>query len=115
MATKDTFPVNIETKRQSLSIVSYNCRGFNSAKSEYINNLLLNYDILFLQEHWLSDNQLSDLNLLNVKFLSHAVCGFDNKEVLLGRPYGGCAILWRSDLRARVESVHINSRRVCCV
>ena len=71
MASKDTFPVNVESKRYSLSVMSYNCRGFNFVKSSYINNLLLNCDILFVQEHWLSDKQLPDLNHINEHFLSH--------------------------------------------
>jgi Reverse transcriptase (RNA-dependent DNA polymerase)/Endonuclease/Exonuclease/phosphatase family len=115
MASKDTFPVNVESECYSLSVMSYNCRGFNFVKSSYINNLLLNCDILFVQEHWLSDKQLPDLNHINAHFLSHAVCGFDNSEVLIGRPYGGCAILWRSDIQARVESVHTNSKRICAI
>jgi exonuclease III len=115
MACKDTFPVNVESERYSLSVMSYNCRGFIFVKSSYINNLLLNSDVLFVQQHWLSDKQLPDLNHINAHFLSHAVCGFDNSEVLIGRPYGGCSILWRSDIQARVESVDTNSKRICAI
>jgi hypothetical protein len=105
MSSEDSFTVNAESERNFLSIVSYNCRGFNSVKSGFLNSLLLRCDILFIQEHWLSDKQLSDLNQINTQFLCHAVCGFDNSDILSGRPYGGCAILWRSDLRARIEPV----------
>jgi hypothetical protein len=42
----------------SLSIMSYNFRGFNALKSIYIKTLLVNATVLFLQEHWLSDDQL---------------------------------------------------------
>jgi len=67
--------VNTESERNFLSIVSYNCRGFNFVKSGFINSLLLEWDILFIQEHWLSDKQLLDLNKINTQFLSHAVSG----------------------------------------
>ena len=35
--------------------------------------------------------------------------------VLAGRPYGGCSILWRRTLWARVETVSCDSRRVCTI
>jgi len=41
--------------------------------------------------------------------------GFDNSKILSGRPFGGCAILWRSDIRARTKPVNTNSRRICAI
>jgi len=38
-------------------VMSYNCRGFNVHKIAYIRSLLSKTDILFLQEHWLSEDQ----------------------------------------------------------
>jgi len=38
---------------------------------------------------------------------------FDNSDILLGWPYGGCAILWRSDIYANVKIIHTNCRRIC--
>jgi exonuclease III len=43
------------------------------------------------------------------------VSGFDNSDILLGRPYGGCAILWRSDSNANVNVIDTNSRRICAL
>jgi hypothetical protein len=37
-----------------LRIISYNCRGFNDVKGQYLTRLLSQADIIFLQEHWLS-------------------------------------------------------------
>ena len=106
---------NDEKVAHMLSIATFNCRGFNFTKSSYIDRLLSSCDVLFLQEHWLSDSQLFQLGKININFSSHAICGFDNNEVLSGRPYGGCAILWRSDILVRVETIHTNSRRVCSI
>src|SRR5260221_1879449 len=84
-----------------LSISSYNCRGFNSSKRDYIHNTLLpSCDLLMLQEHWLSEAQLSVLSDVDRNFLHTGVSGFDCSEILSGRPYGGCAILWRVDVLA---------------
>ena len=56
---------------------------------------------IFLQENWLSDGQLSLLGQFHVNnkpVMYNGVSGFDNQSVLYVRPYGGCAILWRSDI-----------------
>ena len=45
----------------TLNVCSYNCRGFNFTKKDYIDNLLTTNDVMFLQEHWLTDAQLSEL------------------------------------------------------
>ena len=39
-------------------VMSYNCSGFNAHKTCYIKSLLFKTDFLFLQEHWLSNDQL---------------------------------------------------------
>ena len=74
----------------------------------------LSCDILFLQEHWLSDDHLKLLGGIAHKFLYTAVSGFSNADVLAGRPYGGCAILWRSGMSVTVNVININSRRMSC-
>jgi hypothetical protein len=60
---------------------------------------------IFIQEHWLSSSQLSQIDHINSNFLCHAVSGFDNSQVLSGRPYCACAILWRSDRVAQVDTI----------
>lgn len=71
--------------------------------------------MLLLQEHWLSESQLVELGHINPRYFYHGICGFDNSDILLGRPYGGCAIFWRSDIVAVVETVNTGSRRLCCI
>jgi hypothetical protein len=80
--------------------MSFNYRGYNESKRAYILHLLSLCDILFIQEHWLSDSQLSIFNSINSDFVSCGVSGFGNDDVLRGRPFGGCAILWRKDIDA---------------
>jgi len=95
-----------------LQIAPYNSRGFNSAKQMYITHLLLSCDILYVQEHWLSQDQLAMLNNLSPMHLMTGVSGFGNKEVLSGRPYGGCSIYWRRDLNLTVTQLSTTSRRI---
>ena len=98
-----------------LQIASYNCRGFNQTKTAYITSLLASSAVLFLQEHWLSNDQLRLLGDIDDNFIYAGVSGFDNSDILPGRPYGGCAILWKSDLDARVDILQTNSKRLCAI
>jgi len=94
-----------------LSVGSYNCWGFNKDKAQFVTNLMSQYDALLLQEHWLSDGQMSQLSLnANISYLG--MSGFDDRNVLGGRPYGGCAILWRSNLDFPVTPIQCDSRRL---
>jgi len=58
-----------------------------------VKGILRQCDFLFLQEHWLSDEQLDCLGSLSADHAALGVIGFGNSDVLAGRPYGGCAIL----------------------
>ena len=95
-----------------LRLVSFNSRGLNSDKKSYLCHLLSECDVLFLQEHWQSDKQLHDLNVLSHEHNATGVCGFSNDDVLAGRPYGGCAIFWRNTLSLSVRLITTNSRRI---
>jgi len=48
-------------------------------------------------------------------FLYHSTSGFGDEDVLTGRTFGGCAILWRSDLNFRVDVIATGSRRCFAV
>jgi hypothetical protein len=81
------------------SVVSYNCRGYYDSNREYNWSSITSASIIMLQEHWLSDGHLYLLgDIIIDSFLYSGVSRFDQSEVLLGRPYWGSAILWRSDL-----------------
>ena len=105
----------MESNIDTLNFMSFNCRGYNESKRAYILYLLTMCDILFIQEHWLSDSQLSIFNSINSDFASCGVSGFGNDDVLRGRPFGGCAILWRKDINAIFSVLNTDSRRVCSV
>ena len=98
-----------------LHVASFNCRGFNDIKRNYIKSVLSKVSVLFLQEVWLSDDQMQELGSIDENFLFAGCSGFDNSDVLTGRPYGGVAILWRSDLSVAVSVLTTDSRRVCAV
>lgn len=107
-------PAMADTSSQ-INIASFNCRGYNVIKRDYIRTLLSKVSVLFLQEVWLSDDQMQELGSIDDKFLFTGRSGFDNSDVLTGRPYGGVAILWRSDLSVSVNVLATNSKRVCAL
>jgi len=98
-----------------LRCVSYNSRGFNESRRHYICNVLYACDMLFLQEHWLSDDQLVLLNSLSSEHVAVGISGFGDADILNGRPYGGCAIVWRTSLCLQAMPIDSGSRRVCAV
>ncbi len=97
--------------RSHLHIASLNSRGHASDRIEYINRLMSINDILFIQEHWYSSSQLNDLEskLDNVHVIG--ISGMDDNELLYGRPYGGCAIIFNNQLKCTVTPVKHDSKR----
>ena len=79
-------------------ISSYNCHGLNTAKHAYVNKLFAQSDFVFLQEHWLYNNDL--LSLVNIDFILsyHGCSGMGDNKLASCRPFGGVAILWCSRL-----------------
>ena len=85
--------------RPELKVVTYNCRGWNSGSNKIFVNTLIN-DYCFhicLIQHWLLQDHLSALNI-NPDFTSFGISGMDSNQLLLGRPFGGCGVLYRKSL-----------------
>ena len=65
----------------TLDVISNNSRGLNACKKDYLANLLLKCDILFVQEHWLFESQLDSLNSVSSNFFVSCVSGFTRSSV----------------------------------
>ena len=101
---------------QNVRIDSYNSTGSGPGRREFIQDLLSNTGILLVQEHWLLEEQFSKYqNDIGKGVMVHGVSGMDSATFLQGRPYGGCAIVWKMNDGVRVSPVHCPSRRVCAV
>ncbi len=97
-----------------LSVASYNTHGFNANRISCLETILIDHTFVLVQEHWLHSNQLEELN--NVRgSCSHAVSGMPSNQLLSGRPFGGCAIMWSKSFKGKVEPVQFQSSRVCGV
>ena len=52
---------------------------------------------------------------LSSMYHCYGISGFSNDEVLCGRPYGGCAILWRKGICRDVVYLDTGSSRLCAI
>jgi len=107
-----TIPQKIMMDKQHLNICTYNCRSAKNSFSK-LSELCNICDILLLQEHWLLPFELNLLNNINPDFCSHGSSTVDTSSgILVGRPYGGTACLYRKDLAAGIKPVPSTNSRI---
>lgn len=98
-----------------INIGSFNIHGINDTKWSYLRHCMSNCEFMLIQEHWLHSSKFhmfSD-NIDNIG--SHCISGMDDSVLISGRPYGGCAILWKNALSCIVEPLTVSSKRLCAV
>ena len=101
-------------KQKLISIASYNSNGSSADRISYINRIRDKFDILLLQEHWLYNSQISQLeNQLDLQV--HGISSMNECELTSGRPHGGCAIMWKKDLQYIISPAQFNTNRMCGV
>ena len=95
-------------------IVSYNMHGYNQGV-HYMKQLCSSADLIFLQEHWLPPSDLHRLQNISDDFIcfSSSAMGYAiDKGVLVGRPFGGVAILVRSSLARHCKLLRKTERYI---
>ena len=102
---------------KDISVATYNIHGF-SASSNYVHDCISKHGgIWMLQEHWLSEHQLQQLDQLNVQYVARS--GMEDAisaGIYRGRPFGGVAICWSPDLNHIVTPVsNFKHKRVVAV
>jgi exonuclease III len=71
---------------------------------------------VMLQEHWLLPNELCILSSLHCDIVATAQSAVDiGQDVLIGRPYGGTAILFRKTLIGSISFIETNESRLTAV
>ena len=104
--------INISEPDTVIRIVSYNCRSVKNSVDE-IRQLCNKSDFVLLQEHWLLPNDLGYLNNIHHDFIAYGSSAVDmESNVLIGRPYGGTAILLRRKFSACVKLVVNSNKRI---
>ena len=98
---------------QVIRLCTWNSRGHAIDRLMYIERLLQHCDILLVQEHWLMDGDLHRLIAISPDELTVCgVSGMDPQHLLVGRPFGGCALIHKRNLRCSVTPFSVSSRRL---
>jgi exonuclease III len=112
VAQEDRVMANEPNGKSAFIVGSYNCEGHGDVKIDYIRTLMLTCHVLFIQEHWLfSDNivnfaqSIGDVNI-------HGKSGMDGEQLQCGRPYGGCAIVWRRSCNVKFVPIECENKRI---
>ena len=106
---------NYGSVNSSVRVCSYNCRGVKNSVDE-IRELCQYSDFIFIQEHWLLPFDLGILNNIHNSFLSTGQSAVDiSTKVLVGRPYGGTAILYNAAFAGSVTVVDTFDSRLTAV
>ena len=108
-------PCNNIKSAKNVSVATYNSRGFGDDRRIFLKDIMQEYEIIMLQEHWLYDSQLCKLQQINSDFMYHMVSGMDETKDIYGRPYGGCAILWNKSLCNHIKPLSTKSKRFAAV
>lgn len=103
------------SKLLNLSVITYNCKGFDDRKVTFSKDLFNKCDFLLLQEHWLYKSMFNELCRIDKNASFCATSAMDESVILQGRRHGGCAIIWRSNLSYKVKSIDCGNVRVCAV
>ena len=74
------------------------------------------YDVVLIQEHWLLPNELDLLHNVHFDFYGFGTSAVDiTSDLLIGRPYGGTAILYRKTFADKITKVDTGSSRITAV
>ena len=100
-----------------MDFITYNCKHFRDSgpKFEFISNLAMLHNIILLQEHCLYSSEFYKLAKVGNGYGFEAVSAMNDGECRVGRPYGGCAILWNPNMNFKVKGVPCNNRRLCAI
>jgi len=85
----------------ALSVLSFNCHGFNIGTQTYLQSLRTKFDVILLQETWLSNENFVQLNNISPDYtVVHSSAMEDKLQsgYMYGRPFGGTAVLYKSSL-----------------
>ena len=78
-----------------------------------IRNMCMTYDIIFLQETWLTKHDNALLKDVDDNFDSFGISAMnDENGYQTGRPYGGLAVLWRNEFTHACTLLNIDDARL---
>ena len=100
-----------------LNIISFNCKHYvnRGPKFEFMKSLLAKCDVLMLQEHCLFQSKIDKLKDLGTNVDVNGKSAMNDLVPLVGRPHGGCAIVYKTNTNCKINEVYCNHVRLCGV
>ena len=100
---------------KTFNIVTFNCKHFKDRgpKFDFIQSLMQNNNIVMLQEHCLFSSSIDKLRKLDANIEVVGKSSMNENVVLEGRPHGGVAIIYKSNMNCQVSEVKCESVRLC--
>ena len=95
-----------------LRVCTFNCKGHGPDRVDYIRKLLDHCDMLYIQEHWLLGCNIQSFADAIGNVNIYGMSGMNESELLVGRPYGGCAFIWKKSLDCSFEPIHVDNKRI---
>lgn len=93
-------------------MASFNCKNLKTSVDE-IRKLCDNNDIVLLQEIWLTELDIPIISQVSPDFYYKATSAMDMQNgLLIGRPYGGVAIMWRKSFGATANAICYDDSRI---
>ena len=80
-----------------------------------MDDIFLDCDFLLLQEHWLYKSEFPELLSLGSSTDMTAVSAMDESIHRVGRPFGGCAIVWRASITGQITKIDSDCNRLCAI
>lgn len=81
-----------------------------------VRQLCNRHDFVLIQEHWLLPNELNMLSAIHPDFFAFGHSSVDiSNDILVGRPFGGTAVLYRKQLASFIHTLPTNDPRITAI
>ena len=100
----------------NITFCSYNVKHYDPIKYNIIRELFNKSDFLFLQETWLVEKEFIRKfrnDFPNSECISSSKMDLDG--IKAGRPYGGVALCYHSNLKCEVKHLTTISKSICAI
>ena len=102
----------------SLRISTFNCKYFKgSLKKKFCKELLDDSDFLLIQEHWLYEDNFHKFDEIDkdINICKNGKSAMNPSVIRVGRPHGGCIILWKDNIKCNILPIQTISKRLNCI
>ena len=102
----------------AIKLLSLNCHGYNAGTESYLRRYCHDTDVFLLQETWLSDCTCRVLDNFHNDFAVFHTSAMEDKisrNIMLGRPFGGTAIMVRRSLVNKCSRITTDNPRVTSI